>query len=87
MHLGRVGTGGKSLGPGPDAPGPLQTLQQHYHPEVSRAASAINQALSLPEVSIAPLLELTAYEVSTGPAAGQGLGVPVRADIMSSSGL
>ncbi|XP_062038420.1 nucleolar complex protein 4 homolog isoform X1 [Lepus europaeus] len=41
----------------------LQTLQQHYHPEVSRAASAINQALSVPEVSIAPLLELTAYEI------------------------
>ncbi|XP_003461208.1 nucleolar complex protein 4 homolog [Cavia porcellus] len=41
----------------------LQTLQQHYHPEVSRAASVINQALSVPEVSIAPLLELTAYEM------------------------
>lgn len=41
-----------------------QTLQQHYHPEVSRAASVINQVLSVPEVSIAPLLELTAYEVS-----------------------
>ncbi|XP_021113380.1 nucleolar complex protein 4 homolog isoform X3 [Heterocephalus glaber] len=41
----------------------LQTLQQHYHPEVSRAASVISQALSVPEVSIAPLLELTAYEI------------------------
>ncbi|XP_010602556.1 nucleolar complex protein 4 homolog [Fukomys damarensis] len=41
----------------------LQTLQQHYHPEVSRAASIISQALSVPEVSIAPLLELTAYEI------------------------
>ncbi|XP_077015634.1 nucleolar complex protein 4 homolog [Tamandua tetradactyla] len=41
----------------------LQTLQQHYHPEVARAASAINQQLSAPEASIAPLLELTAYEV------------------------
>ncbi|CAO2629022.1 Nucleolar complex protein 4 homolog [Lemmus lemmus] len=41
----------------------LQTLQQHYHPEVSRAAGVINQVLSVPEVSIAPLLELTAYEV------------------------
>lgn len=30
---------------------------------MSRAASIINQALSVPEVSIAPLLELTAYEV------------------------
>nr|XP_027807803.1 nucleolar complex protein 4 homolog isoform X1 [Marmota flaviventris] len=41
----------------------LQTLQQHYHPEVSRAASVINQVLSVAEVSIAPLLELSAYEV------------------------
>lgn len=42
---------------------PLQTLQRHYHPEVSQAASVINQALSVPETSIAPLLELTAFEV------------------------
>lgn len=41
----------------------LQALQQHYHPEVSKAASVINQVLSVPEVSIAPLLELTAYEI------------------------
>lgn len=41
----------------------LQTLQRHYHPEVSRAAGVINQALSGPEVSVAPLLELTAFEV------------------------
>ncbi|KAM5238809.1 nucleolar complex protein 4 homolog [Ctenodactylus gundi] len=41
----------------------LQTLQQHYHPEVSTAASVINQALSVPEVSIAPLLELSAFEM------------------------
>ncbi|XP_029777500.1 nucleolar complex protein 4 homolog, partial [Suricata suricatta] len=41
----------------------LQTLQRHYHPEVSQAASVINQVLSVPEVSIAPLLELTAFEV------------------------
>ncbi|XP_065746289.1 nucleolar complex protein 4 homolog isoform X3 [Phocoena phocoena] len=41
----------------------LQALQQHYHPEVSKAASAINQALSEAEVSIAPLLELTAFQI------------------------
>ncbi|XP_045726564.2 nucleolar complex protein 4 homolog isoform X1 [Mirounga angustirostris] len=41
----------------------LQALQRHYHPEVSQAASVINQALSMPEVSIAPLLDLTAFEV------------------------
>ncbi|XP_006874128.1 PREDICTED: nucleolar complex protein 4 homolog [Chrysochloris asiatica] len=41
----------------------LQALQKHYHPDVSKAASAINQTLCVPEVSIAPLLELTPYEV------------------------
>ncbi|XP_007953225.1 nucleolar complex protein 4 homolog [Orycteropus afer afer] len=41
----------------------LQALQRHYHPEVSKAASVINQVLCVPEASIAPLLELTPYEV------------------------
>ncbi|XP_004385070.1 nucleolar complex protein 4 homolog [Trichechus manatus latirostris] len=41
----------------------LQALQKHYHPEVSKAASVINQALCVPEASIASLLELTPYEV------------------------
>ncbi|XP_037367249.1 nucleolar complex protein 4 homolog [Talpa occidentalis] len=41
----------------------LQALQHHYYPEVSKAASVINQALSVPEVPIAPLLELTAFEL------------------------
>ncbi|KAM7050687.1 nucleolar complex protein 4 homolog isoform 1-T2 [Molossus nigricans] len=41
----------------------LQALQRHYHPEVSKAASVINQALTVPEVSLAPLLELTAFEI------------------------
>lgn len=49
-----------------------QALQQHYHPEVSQAASVINQALSVPEVSIAPLLELTAFEVRAGGTLGPG---------------
>ena len=53
----------------------LQALQQHYHPEVSKAASAINQALSVPEVSIAPLLEVTAFEVrACGGAAVERVG-------------
>lgn len=43
-----------------------QALQRHYHPDVSQAASVINQALSVPEVSITPLLELTAFEVRQG---------------------
>lgn len=51
---------------GGDVTRALQALQQHYHPEVSQAASVINQALSVPEVSIAPLLDLTAFEVRGG---------------------
>lgn len=55
---------------------PLQALQKHYHPEVSKAASVINQALSVPEASIAPLLELTAFEVrARGRAGGPEYGV------------
>uniref|UniRef100_A0A8C0KC15 Nucleolar complex associated 4 homolog n=1 Tax=Canis lupus dingo TaxID=286419 RepID=A0A8C0KC15_CANLU len=41
----------------------VSMLCQHYHPEVSQAASVINQALSVSEISIAPLLELTAFEI------------------------
>lgn len=67
------------------SPMSLQALQQHYHPEVSKAASAINQALSVPEVSIAPLLEVTAFEVrawgraSVERVEGRGDGVAVAA--------
>ena len=64
----------------------LQALQRHYHPEVSKAASIINQALSVPEVSIAPLLELTAFEVRGLAVGGRGQGtggssVPERGSI------
>ncbi|XP_056677921.1 nucleolar complex protein 4 homolog [Monodelphis domestica] len=41
----------------------LKSLQRHYHPEVAKAAMAINQALSPHEVSIAQLLELSPYEI------------------------
>lgn len=56
----------------PRSPHASQALQRHYHPEVSQAASVINQALSVPEVSIAPLLELTAFDVRAGGTLGPG---------------
>lgn len=67
-----------------------QALQQHYHPEVSQAASVINQALSVPEVSIAPLLELTAFEVRAQRGQQRGAGhralrVPERLSVCLSA--
>lgn len=47
---------------------------------MSKAASVINQVLSVPEVSIAPLLELTAFEVRAGPE-GVGAQGPGRATV------
>lgn len=41
----------------------LQTLQNHYHPEVAKAAAVLNRSLSEMEDDIAGLLELSAYEV------------------------
>lgn len=48
---------------------------------MSRAAGVINQVLSVPEVSIAPLLELTAYEVR---AVHRAVGVPATGTTASS---
>uniref|UniRef100_A0A670JLB0 CCAAT-binding factor domain-containing protein n=1 Tax=Podarcis muralis TaxID=64176 RepID=A0A670JLB0_PODMU len=41
----------------------IQTLQSHYHPEVSKAATTINTSLSEMEDDLSELLELTAYEI------------------------
>lgn len=41
----------------------LQTLQKHYHPDVSKAAMLINTPLSDQEDDINKVLEITAYEV------------------------
>ncbi|KAJ8408588.1 hypothetical protein AAFF_G00252230 [Aldrovandia affinis] len=41
----------------------LQTLQTHYHPDVAKAAMAINKPLSEQEDDISELLELSAYEL------------------------
>ncbi|KAI1905023.1 hypothetical protein AGOR_G00011680 [Albula goreensis] len=41
----------------------LQTLQKHYHPDVAKAAMAINKPLSEEEDDISELLELSTYEL------------------------
>lgn len=41
----------------------LQTLQKHYHPDVSKAAMLINTPLSEQEEDISEVLEITTYEV------------------------
>lgn len=41
----------------------FQSLQNHYHPDVAKAAAVLNQFLSEMEDDISGLLELSAYEV------------------------
>lgn len=41
----------------------LQSLQNHYHPDVAQAAAILNQSLSEIEDDISGLLELSASEV------------------------
>lgn len=41
----------------------LQTLQKHYHPDVSKTALMINTPLPEKEVDINEVLETTTYEV------------------------
>ncbi|XP_036385719.1 nucleolar complex protein 4 homolog [Megalops cyprinoides] len=41
----------------------LQTLQKHFHPDVAKAAMAINNPLSEQEDDVSELLELSTYEL------------------------
>nr|XP_056715508.1 nucleolar complex protein 4 homolog [Euleptes europaea] len=41
----------------------IQTLQSHYHPEVAKAATSVNTALSETEDDLLELMELTSYEI------------------------
>ncbi|NWI59417.1 NOC4L protein, partial [Calyptomena viridis] len=41
----------------------IQSLQNHYHPDVAKAAAVLNQSLSEIEDDISGLLELSAYEL------------------------
>ncbi|XP_039188338.1 nucleolar complex protein 4 homolog [Crotalus tigris] len=41
----------------------IKTLQNHYHPDVARAAAEINLPLSVMEQDLSEILELTAFEI------------------------
>ena len=41
----------------------LQTLQQHHHPDVAKAAMLINSPLPQQEDDLGEVLEMTTYEV------------------------
>lgn len=51
---------------------PLQTLQNHYHPEVAKAAAVLSRPLAELEDDISGLLELSAYEVGWGALGAAG---------------
>ncbi|CAM5161849.1 unnamed protein product [Eretmochelys imbricata] len=56
----------------------LQTLQNHYHPDVSQAAAVVNQSLSELEDDISELLELSAYELFDRELKKKATGVPLE---------
>ncbi|KAJ8286290.1 hypothetical protein GJAV_G00036770 [Gymnothorax javanicus] len=60
----------------------LQTLQKHYHPDVAKAAMAINQPLTEQEDDISELLELSAYELfERGLTQKQNQAVPLEFEV------
>ncbi|GAA6097477.1 nucleolar complex protein 4 homolog [Tachysurus ichikawai] len=63
----------------------IKTLQNHYHPDVSKAAKAINQALPEPEDDISELLELSTFELMERDLKSQSQSVPLEFD--SATGL
>ncbi|KAL6469818.1 hypothetical protein MHYP_G00209370 [Metynnis hypsauchen] len=58
----------------------LKTLQSHYHPDVAKAAKAINQPLPVLEDDISELLELTTFELMERDLKSQGQAVPLEFD-------
>ncbi|XP_072517985.1 nucleolar complex protein 4 homolog [Salminus brasiliensis] len=58
----------------------LQTLQKHYHPDVSKAAKAINEPLSRQEEDISELLELSTFELMERDLKSQVQPVPLEFD-------
>ncbi|XP_060791505.1 nucleolar complex protein 4 homolog [Neoarius graeffei] len=63
----------------------VKTLQSHYHPDVSKAAKAINEALPEPEDDISKLLELSTFELMEQDLKSQSRSVPLEFD--SAAGL
>ncbi|MCJ8741141.1 hypothetical protein PDJAM_G00067330 [Pangasius djambal] len=62
----------------------IKTLQNHYHPDVSKAAKAINQALPEPEDDISELLELSTFELMERDLKSQSQSVPLEFDSATS---
>ncbi|KFP26004.1 Nucleolar complex protein 4, partial [Colius striatus] len=56
----------------------IQTLQNHYHPDVAKAAAVLNQSLSEMEDDISGLLELSAYELFDKEVKKKATAVPLE---------
>lgn len=59
----------------------IKTLQNHYHPDVSKAATMINEPLSAQEEDISELLELTTFELMERELKGEKKTVPLEFDM------
>ncbi|KAI5612852.1 nucleolar complex protein 4-like [Silurus asotus] len=58
----------------------IKSLQNHFHPDVSKAAKAINQALPEREDDISELLELSTFELMERDLKNQSQSVPLEFD-------
>ncbi|XP_053938638.1 nucleolar complex protein 4 homolog isoform X1 [Cuculus canorus] len=56
----------------------IQSLQNHYHPDVAKAAAILNQSLSETEDDISGLLELSAYELFDKEVKKKAVDVPLE---------
>ncbi|NXJ47925.1 NOC4L protein, partial [Spizaetus tyrannus] len=56
----------------------IQSLQNHYHPDVAKAAAILNQSLSEMEDDISGLLELSAYELFDEEVKKKAIDVPLE---------
>ncbi|KAM6403810.1 nucleolar complex protein 4 homolog [Rhynochetos jubatus] len=56
----------------------IQSLQNHYHPDVAKAAAVLNQSLSEIEDDISALLELSAYELFDKEVKKKAVDVPLE---------
>uniref|UniRef100_A0A663MDV1 Nucleolar complex associated 4 homolog n=1 Tax=Athene cunicularia TaxID=194338 RepID=A0A663MDV1_ATHCN len=56
----------------------IRSLQNHYHPDVAKAAAVLNQSLSEIEDDISGLLELSAYELFDKEVKKKAIDVPLE---------
>ncbi|XP_056302187.1 nucleolar complex protein 4 homolog isoform X2 [Danio aesculapii] len=59
----------------------IKTLQNHYHPDVSKAAMMINEPLPAQEEDISELLELSTFELMERELKGEKKTVPLEFDM------